>query len=435
MSSRLGKSAARLDVEDVGTPQANARRNATHGPVVDALRAAPLETEKLSDARGAAEALNQSPVGFEGEGGGVHETSLNTTFSIPASSLNMALNNKTFTSATIARMHATMERLYEAARLLHQIEGPAQLAKFLNISEQLVNNWQRRGISKGGMLDAQKLIGCSATWLETGTPPMLAGSVAPHSKHEADHVDSSKSDRKKGVIKSTPHSDANTLPSKQLTPAQRLRQTLGHTEIKPAELASVAGVGVETAALWLGGIGPDISLPQAVAIQNTYGVNSVWLLKGKGEPGVAVRYADAYEPITDLKWRGAPVVGFAQLGDNGYWADIEYPVGYGDGFVACPTEDKDAYALRCVGDSMRPRIKDREFVVVEPNHEIEPGDEVLVKSKDGRVMVKEFLYERAGRVHLISVNEAHAPIALPKEEIEKMHYVGWIAKPSAWRPG
>jgi len=343
------------------------------------------------------------------------------------------LNNKTFTSATIARMHATMERLYEAARLLHQIEGPAKLANFLNISEQLVNNWQRRGISKGGMLEAQKKIGCSATWLETGEPPMMAASVAaPH--HVRTESDSPKSDRKKAVIKPQTESGRDTLPAGE-TSVHRLRRALSDKEVSPPELASVAGIGVETAALWLGGIGPDISMVQAVAIQNTYGVNSVWLLKGKGEPGVAVRYADAFDPITNLKWQGVPVVGFAQLGDNGHFVDIDYPVGYGEGFVAAPTEDKDAYALRCVGDSMRPRIKDREFVVVEPNHMIEPGDEVLVKSKDGRVMVKEFLYERAGRVHLISVNETHAPIAIDKDNIEKMHYVGWIAKPSAWRPG
>ncbi|PQV51003.1 phage repressor protein C with HTH and peptisase S24 domain [Paraburkholderia sp. BL21I4N1] len=325
-----------------------------------------------------------------------------------------------------------MERLYEAARLLHQIEGPAQLAKFLNISEQLVNNWQRRGISKGGMLDAQKAFGCSATWLETGIPPMMAS--VGGANHGNPGSDSTKSDRKKPVIKMQPDAGRDTLPAGEVS-VNRLRRALADKNVSPTELASVAGVGVETAALWLGGIGPEISMIQAVGIQNTYGVNSVWLLKGKGEPGVAVRYADAFDPITDLKWRGVPVVGFAQLGDNGHFVDIDYPVGYGDGYVAAPTEDKDAYALRCVGDSMRPRIKDREFVVVEPNHVIEPGDEVLVKSKDGRVMVKEFLYERAGRVHLISVNETHAPIAIDKDNIEKMHYVGWIAKPTAWRPG
>lgn len=236
------------------------------------------------------------------------------------------------------------------------------------------------------------------------------------------------------LISASPDVVRDNIDSASFTQPERLRQALGHIGLTPPVLAAVAGVSEETAALWLGGIGPELSLVHAVALQNTYGVNSVWLIKGKGSPGVAIRHADDYRPITDLKWRGVPVVGFAQLGDNGHFVDIEYPVGYGDGHVRAPSEDKDAYALRCVGDSMTPRIKDREFVVVEPNHPIEPGDEVLVKSRDGRVMVKEFLYKRAGRVHLVSVNAAHPPIAIDENQIEKMHYVGWIAKPSAWRP-
>jgi phage repressor protein C with HTH and peptisase S24 domain len=42
----------------------------------------------------------------------------------------------------------------------------------LNQSQQTVNNWEARGISKAGLLKAQSAIGCSATWLETGEPPM-----------------------------------------------------------------------------------------------------------------------------------------------------------------------------------------------------------------------------------------------------------------------
>jgi len=37
---------------------------------------------------------------------------------------------------------------------------------------QTINNWEQRGISKKGMLDAQRAIGCSATWLESGDGPM-----------------------------------------------------------------------------------------------------------------------------------------------------------------------------------------------------------------------------------------------------------------------
>lgn len=127
-----------------------------------------------------------------------------------------------------------------------------------------------------------------------------------------------------------------------------------------------------------------------------------------------------------------PVVGSALLGDNGHFVELEYPVGHGDGWVDIASRDPNAYALRCRGDSMKPRIQSGEFVVVEPNTEPTPGDEVLVKAVDGRVMVKKYLYRRDGRVHLISVNEAHPSIAIEERDIAAMHYVGAIVKVSRW---
>ncbi|BBP95937.1 hypothetical protein BSFA1_10660 [Burkholderia sp. SFA1] len=216
--------------------------------------------------------------------------------------------------------------------------------------------------------------------------------------------------------------------------ADRIKSVLDTAGGNISAVAAAAGTTEEVVAGWLSGKSTTIGVDEAVALQEKYGINSVWLMLGKGQRTTSVRYNDEWNPIPVTGWRGIPVVGMAQLGDGGFWADVEYPVGHGDGYVDVPSKDKDAYALRCKGDSMRPRIKDGEFVVIEPNHEIEPGDEVLVKSKDGRVMVKEFLYRRAGRCHLASVNETHGSLAFADDEIEKMHYVGWIAKPSAWRP-
>lgn len=132
--------------------------------------------------------------------------------------------------------------------------------------------------------------------------------------------------------------------------------------------------------------------------------------------------------------KAVPVVGSAQLGDNGYWAEMDYPVGHGDGYIDFPTRDPNAYALRCKGDSMAPRIKDGEFVVIEPNAAPHPGDEVMVKSEDGRVMVKELLYVRDGIVHLASVNESHGRISIPLNQVAAMHLVVGIVKRTRWRP-
>lgn len=75
-------------------------------------------------------------------------------------------------------MNEQMRRLYEAARAIKGISIPAELARTLNQSSQTLKNWEGRGISKGGMLLAQKVIGCRAEWLEHGTGAMEASPQA-----------------------------------------------------------------------------------------------------------------------------------------------------------------------------------------------------------------------------------------------------------------
>lgn len=72
-------------------------------------------------------------------------------------------------------MHSQMERLYLAARDLKAISGQSALARALGTSPQTLHNWEQRGISKAGMLNAQRSIGCSASWLETGQGNMAIG--------------------------------------------------------------------------------------------------------------------------------------------------------------------------------------------------------------------------------------------------------------------
>lgn len=131
---------------------------------------------------------------------------------------------------------------------------------------------------------------------------------------------------------------------------------------------------------------------------------------------------------------GVPVVGAAQLGDNGYFCELEYPVGHGDGRVDWPARGTSMYALRCQGESMKPRIRHGEFVVIDPAHAYVPGDEVLVKSTEGKVMIKQLAYIRDGMVHLDSINESHSRISIPQEQIEVIQYMAGIAKSALWSP-
>nr|WP_314486825.1 helix-turn-helix transcriptional regulator [uncultured Kingella sp.] len=75
-------------------------------------------------------------------------------------------------------MDKTMERLYEAAAE-KEVAGQSALARALGQTPQVVKNWEARGISKNGMLLAQKKLGVSAIWLETGQGEMYPQSTAP----------------------------------------------------------------------------------------------------------------------------------------------------------------------------------------------------------------------------------------------------------------
>jgi transcriptional regulator with XRE-family HTH domain len=213
----------------------------------------------------------------------------------------------------------------------------------------------------------------------------------------------------------------------------RIQEMLTETGLDDEAFAAKANVPLAHVKAWLADGGP-ISIEDAVAVQNAFGYNSAWVFAQIGDKLAAVRYNDEYRPKPLGKKKALAVVGMAQLGDNGFWADIEHAVGHGDGYIDWPTDDPDAYALECEGDSMRPRIRPGEFVIVEPNHPLQPGEEVLVKSKDGRVMVKELAYKAHGRYTLLSINESHGKITIHEGEIEKMHYVAGIAKRSMWRP-
>lgn len=240
------------------------------------------------------------------------------------------------------------------------------------------------------------------------------------------------------------------------TPGARLRQVRKLLKLNQTRFGEIAGRTKGAVSQWESDTGlPDREAAEALAKS---GVNMDYIFHGIGDaltqhvvdpssPAGARSTHPAteqmghpaanVEPSPTLFGRSArrvPVVGAAQLGDNGHWADLEHPVGFGDGYIEWRSNDDNAYALRCWGRSMTPRVKDGEFLIIEPNHPWVPGDEVMVKALDGRVMVKQFLYERDGQIHLASINETHGIISLRRDEIEKIHYVAGIAKSALWIP-
>ena len=69
-------------------------------------------------------------------------------------------------------IHETVGRLYEAAKDLKNISNMSGLARLLNVSPQTIKNWEARGISSKGAIEAAEKIGFSINWLQTGEGSM-----------------------------------------------------------------------------------------------------------------------------------------------------------------------------------------------------------------------------------------------------------------------
>lgn len=150
-------------------------------------------------------------------------------------------------------------------------------------------------------------------------------------------------------------------------------------------------------------------------------VSPAWLAEGIGpkeRPLGALHVVAEHsnvEPALELKKsRRVPITGSVRGGDDGYLVQDVVP----DGWVEYWTGDPNAYALRIKGDSMHPRYRAGEFVVITPSIEAQPGRDVVVKLHDGKCLLKELNWIRGDEIQLLSINNGYAPMTIPKEEVE-----------------
>lgn len=203
---------------------------------------------------------------------------------------------------------------------------------------------------------------------------------------------------------------------------KRCREALGLTR---SQFAAQVGVSPATASDWESGEIKNIEGRNLVRAAQVLRVSAESLFdEDPPDPKEKSLKANAMAaPAFPVALARVPVVGTAQLGDDGYWVDFDYPVGHGDGHALFPTNDRNAFGLHVQGDSMRPRFKPGEVVIIEPNKRVESGHEVCVKTTDGRVMVKVLDWRRHGMVQLSSVNEDHKPITLKDQQVEFLYRV------------
>lgn len=127
--------------------------------------------------------------------------------------------------------------------------------------------------------------------------------------------------------------------------------------------------------------------------------------------------------------QSVPLIGFAQAGNGGYFDDGGFPVGKGWDEVGLPSvNDQHAYALEISGDSMKPAYRDGDVIVVSPGTPIRRGDRVVVKTKEGEVLVKELKRRTTKTLELQSLNPAHPDRSFAPSDVDWIARIVWASQ-------
>jgi phage repressor protein C with HTH and peptisase S24 domain len=118
-----------------------------------------------------------------------------------------------------------------------------------------------------------------------------------------------------------------------------------------------------------------------------------------------------------------PLLGLAQAGSGGFFDGAGFPVGEGWDEVSLPQRaDAGTYALEVSGDSMVPLYREGDILIVSPSEPHRRGDRVVVKTREGEVMVKILARETGRTIELHSVNPDYPPRVIDLVDVE------WIAR-------
>lgn len=124
-----------------------------------------------------------------------------------------------------------------------------------------------------------------------------------------------------------------------------------------------------------------------------------------------------------------PLIGLGQAGSGGFFDPAGFPQGQGWDEVAFPSAPEDgSYAIEVAGDSMQPLYRDGDIIVVSPTAQVRRGDRVVVRTREGEVLVK-VLHRRTPKImELHSLNPAHPPRILETKDIEGIGRIVWASQ-------
>jgi phage repressor protein C with HTH and peptisase S24 domain len=122
-----------------------------------------------------------------------------------------------------------------------------------------------------------------------------------------------------------------------------------------------------------------------------------------------------------------PVVNRVSAGYPKDFTDLSYPPKVADDYVGCPdVHDRDAFAARVHGDSMRPKYREGDIVIFSPAAAPKNGDDCFVRFEDGNTMFKRVFFENDDKqqtpvIRLQPRNERYRPQVVRSEQVTGLY--------------
>ncbi len=118
-----------------------------------------------------------------------------------------------------------------------------------------------------------------------------------------------------------------------------------------------------------------------------------------------------------------PIINKVSAGYPTDFGDLDYPVGVADDYVRCPDiHDKNAFAVRVIGDSMEPKFSEGDIVIFSPAAEVHNGDDCFIRfSMPHETTFKRVFFEQENKVRLQPRNEKYSPIIIDGKRINGLY--------------
>lgn len=190
------------------------------------------------------------------------------------------------------------------------------------------------------------------------------------------------------------------------TLSERIKLALEMAGIDQSELARHIGTSSVAVNNWCTGATKSIKGANLLKASNRLGVTPEWLASGVGpmQADSGPKIDANVSPGPDVRGM-LPLISWVQAGS---FCDVIDNLAPGDAeaWYPCPvTHTPNAYVLRVEGESMSPEYRDGEMIFVDPRGGYVHGDDIIVRTPEGKATFKRLQVTPDG-TFLLAINPA-----------------------------